>query len=190
MPTPATDRPQVDLPEKETYTYTDYQQLPEGAPYELICGQLVMTPAPSPSHQRVLRALFRLFDDVVDEETGELFFAPIDVQLSEATVLQPDLVFVAQNRLDLIGKQNVGGAPDLVAEVLSSSTAHRDLTEKKRLYEQHGVREYWIVDSDSETVEVFRNKETGFVQHDRVVGDGTVTSSILPGIKLDLDDLF
>jgi len=191
MPAPATDRPEVDLPEKDRYTSADYRQLPEGAPYELLRGDLVVTPAPSPSHQRVLRYLFRLFDRFVTEyEAGELFFAPIDVQLSEATVLQPDLVFVDRDRTALIGEQTLEGPPDLVVEVLSPASAHRDLTEKKRLYETHGVREYWIVDPDSQTVEVFENAEDGFVQAARAVEEGTVGSTVLDGLDIDLAAVF
>jgi Uma2 family endonuclease len=119
-----------------------------------------------------------------------LFFAPIDVHLSETTVLQPDLVFVDRDRIDLIGEQAIEGAPDLLVEVLSSSTAHRDLTEKKRLYETHGVREYWIVDPDSQTVEVFENTEDGFVQAARAVEEGTVGSTVLDGLTVSLPALF
>lgn len=191
MPTPATDRPEVDLPEKERYTDEDYQQLPEGAPYELVHGHLVRFPSPSPRHQIVQSNLFyELSRFVRESEHGRVFSAPLDVRLSDTNVLQPDLLFVSQHHLDRIGEQRIHSAPDLIAEILSPATAHRDLTEKKRLYEEQGVPEYWVVDPDPETVGVFRNTDDGFVQEHRVVERGLVSSTVLNDFDIALDDLF
>jgi len=191
MPTPATDRPEVDLPEKDQYTYEDYRQLPEGAPYELIRGHLVMSPSPSARHQFAQSNLFfELSRFVRANDAGRVLSAPFDVRLSEADVLQPDLLFVAQARLDRIGEQELDGPPDLVAEILSASTAHQDLTRKKRLYERHGVREYWVVDPDQRVVEVFEHTEEGFVQHARVVEEGPVGSALLDEFSVALSALF
>ena len=191
MPSPATDRPEVDLPEKDRYTYEDYQQLPEGAPYELIRGRLAMSPAPTPRHQLVQANLFFELSRVVrDQDEGHVLSAPLDVRLSDTTVLQPDLVFIETDRTDLIGDQAIEGAPDLVVEILSPASAHRDLTEKKRLYETHGVREYWVVDPDSETVEIFENSENGFLQAARAVEDGTVSSTAIDDFTVSLPALF
>lgn len=191
MPTPAAEHPDVDLPEKDRYTYDDYQRLPEGAPYELLHGNLVMSPSPSPRHQIIQSNLFfELSRFVRANEAGRVISAPLDVHLSETDVLQPDLLYVKRSQLDAIGEQSIEGAPALVAEILSPATAHRDLTEKKRRYEQYGVREYWVVDPDSGTVEVFRNGGNGFEQAARVVGTGTVGSTVLDGFEIDLADLF
>ena len=191
MPSPATDRPEVDLPEKDRYTYEDYQQLPEGAPYELIRGRLAMSPAPTPRHQLVQANLFFELSRVVrDQDEGHVLSAPLDVRLSDTTVLQPDLVFIETDRTDLIGDQAIEGAPDLDVEILSPASAHRDLTEKKRLYETHGVREYWVVDPDSETVEIFENSENGFLQAARAVEDGTVSSTAIDDFTVSLPALF
>jgi Uma2 family endonuclease len=191
MPPPATDRPEVDLPEKDRYTYEDYRQLPEGAPYELIRGRLAMSPAPTPRHQLVQANLFFELSRVVrDQEEGHVLSAPLDVRLSDTTVLQPDLVFIGPDRTNRIGDQAIEGAPDLVVEILSPASAHRDLTEKKRLYETHGVREYWVVDPDSETVEVFENADDGFLQAARAVEDGTISSTVIDGLAVSLPALF
>jgi len=191
MPTPATDRPEVDLPQKDRYTYEDYQQFPEGAPYELIRGRLAMSPAPTPRHQLVQANLFFELSRVVrDQDEGHVLSAPLDVRLSDTTVLQPDLVFIEADRADLIGDQAIEGAPDLVVEILSPASAHPDLTEKKRLYETHGVREYWVVDPDSETVEIFENSENGFLQAARAVEDGTVSSTAIDDFTVSLPALF
>ncbi|MGM0705642.1 MAG: Uma2 family endonuclease, partial [Bacteroidota bacterium] len=94
------------IPNKERYTYADYAQLPEGTPYELIAGELVMAPSPSSHHQRILRRLsWALQKHLDDHSSGELFFAPMDVSLSEDTTVQPDLIFVANERRAIIGEQ-------------------------------------------------------------------------------------
>ena len=192
MPTPATDRPEVDLPEKDRYTYEDYQQLPEGAPYELIRGHLVMSPSPTVQHQRLVRRVSRALDDHVQRSDagGEVLFAPMDVHLSDDTVVQPDVLYVSADRSDRIGEQEIDGAPDLVVEVVFPSTSHRDVFDKKRLYEESGVREYWIVDPDSETVEVHALTDEGLSLHQRHVGAGTAASALLDGCAVDLAALF
>lgn len=185
------DTTELPIPKKERYTYEDYLQLPEGAPYELIGGELVMSPSPSAEHQRILRRLSWSIQQYLDEsEKGEIFFAPMDVYFSENDTPQPDLIFIAKDRIDIIGEQKIEGAPDLIVEILSPSTAHRDLTTKKRLYEQHDVKEYWIVDPEQQAVEVFENTDRGFMQHARVVEEGAATSKLLDGFHVDLDDLF
>ena len=188
----ATDRPEVGLPEKDRYTYEDYQQLPEGAPYELIHGHLVMSPSPTIQHQRLVRKLSQGLTDHVegDERGGEVFFAPIDVRLSDETVVQPDVLYVSSDRAERIGEEEIDGAPDLVMEVVSPSTSHLDVFDKKRLYEQSGVREYWIVDPDSETVEVHVLADDELTLHERRVEKGTVTSGLLESFTIHLADLF
>lgn len=187
-----TDRPEVDLPEKDRYTYEDYQQLPEGAPYELIHGHLVMSPSPTIQHQRLVRKLSQALTDHVEggERGGEVFFAPIDVRLSDETVVQPDVLYVSPNRADRIGEQEIDGAPDLVMEVVSPSTSHLDVFDKKRLYEQSGVQEYWIVDPDSKTIEVHILADDEMALHEHRVEEGSATSSLLEGFTIDLADLF
>ena len=182
---------ELPIPQKERYTYADYAQLPEGAPYELIHGDLLMSPSPSAYHQRILRRLVRTLDNAVSEaHLGEVLFAPMDVFLSDENTVQPDLMYIAQDRRGIIGEQKIEGAPDLIVEILSPSTAYRDLTTKKRLYEQHGVKEYWIVDPEQKTVEVFEHTGGGFMQHARVVEKGTAASKLLNGLQIDLADLF
>jgi Uma2 family endonuclease len=178
-------------PEKETYTHADYARLPEGAPYELIGGDLVMAPAPTPDHQRIIGRLFRLFSGFVEEQAlGEVFVSPIDVHLSEHDTPQPDLVFVATERAEIVGAQHIEGAPDLVAEVLSPSTGYYDLRGKKRLYEHAGVKEYWIVDPVEGSVEVYENGPDGFVLADRAEGEDVVASASLEGLRVELSALF
>jgi len=186
-PDPAT----LPLPEKERYTYADYAQLSEGAPYELIHGELVMSPSPTPFHQIIQSNLhFALTQFVRTEGLGQVLTAPMDVRLSEEDTVQPDLIFIATERRGIIGEQAIDGAPDLIVEILSPSTAYRDLTTKKRLYEQHGVSEYWIVDPQGQTVEVFELTDERYMQYARVIEEGTAASNLLDGFQIDLADLF
>lgn len=191
MPTPTADRAEIDLPEKARYTYDDYQQLPEGAPYELIHGHLVMSPSPSFQHQTlVLTLAATLREYIQSQEAGELSIAPLDVHLSDDTVVQPDVLYLSPDRSDRIQEQEIDGAPDLVMEVASPSTSHLDAFDKKQLYEAHGVREYWIVDPETKTVEVYRNTDDGFRQHTRLVEEGQASSTILDDLTVSLEDLF
>src|SRR6266542_2906772 len=138
------------------YTYEDYEKLPEGAPYQLIGGELVMTPSPVPYHQSVSRKIeFELIKFVEEKKLGEVFDAPIDVYLSETETYQPDIIFISKDRLRIIGEKKIEAAPDLVIEILSPSTAYYDLKHKRRIYESSGVREYWIVDPMEKSVEVY-----------------------------------
>ena len=173
------------------YTYADYADLPDGAPYQLIDGVLIMSPAPTPHHQRILFRLAVTLDAFVqDKQRGEVMISPIDVYLSETDVFQPDLLFIAQSRLSIIGEQKIEGAPDLVAEILSPSTAYYDLKQKKRTYEAAGVREYWIVDPIEKSIEVYANAEGGFERIDRAEADGHVASRLLDGFTIALTELF
>lgn len=191
MSTFTADRPEVDLPEKARYTYGDYQKLPEGAPYELIHGHLVMSPSPSFQHQTLVLILATALREYIQsQEAGDVSIAPMDVHLSEDAVVQPDVLYVSPNRSDRIQEQKINGAPDLVIEVASPSTSHLDVFDKKQLYEAHGVREYWIVDPETKTVEVYRNTEDGFRQHARAVDEGHVTSPLLDDFTVILEDLF
>jgi Uma2 family endonuclease len=192
MPTPTTDRPEVDLPEKDRYTYADYRQLPEGAPYELIRGHLVMSPSPTVRHQRLVVRLGTALHTYLQSSDvgGEVLLAPMDVHLFDDTVVQPDVLYVSPDRSDRIEETEITGAPDLLMEVVSPSTSHRDVFDKKRLYEENEVREYWIVDPDSETVEVHVLVDDAFTVHERHVGNGTAASALLDDFTVDVGPLF
>ena len=138
-------------------TYDDLVQMPEdGNRYEIIGGELVVSPAPIPLHQRVSKRAFLLLHGFVEAQgLGEVFFAPLDVQLGEHDIVEPDLVFIARERLGIVERTRVIGVPDLLVEILSPSTRARDEVLKARLYAEAGVREYWIVDPDERTLRLY-----------------------------------
>ena len=174
------------------FTYEDYQHTPEDKRYELLDGELIMVPAPNLEHQRIGIRLGALLHGFVQERgLGEVFHAPCDVVLSNTDVVQPDLLFVSNERAHLLlGGANVLGAPDLVVEILSPSTAGRDRTLKRALYAKYGVKEYWLVDLDARTVTVLRLGEGAF-EVEAIYGEGqTMTSSTLTGFSVGLNEIF
>jgi Uma2 family endonuclease len=140
------------------WTYAEFARLTsEGSTrYEVIDGELAVTPAPTPAHQTVVVNLVLTVGRFVrDHALGQVFPGPIDVLLGEGDYLEPDLVFVAADRAYLVSDRGIEGPPDLVVEILSPSTAHRDRGVKLERYRHFGVPEYWIVDIDARTVEVW-----------------------------------
>ncbi len=176
---------------KVRFNYHDYELLPEDKRYELIDGELYMTPAPTSEHQRIiLKISYALNSFILQKKTGEIFISPIDVVLSFEDVVQPDLVFISRSRKKIITEKNIQGPPDLVIEVLSPSTAERDRVTKKRLYEQYGVEEMWIVNPETKTIEVVGWKGSEFVTLKTYPEKATLVSGVLKSFKLKVKEIF
>lgn len=173
---------------RRSFTYAEYLTLPDDERYELIEGELHLTPAPTNRHQKIsMRLSYRLMQLIEERSLGTLFSGPTDLVLSEDTVLQPDLLFIAREREAIIGeKSGIFGAPDLVVEILSPSTATRDLVTKKRLYETHGVREYWIIDPEQNFIEVYTPQGAGLEIWQRFEPGSTLQSPLLIDLHLDV----
>lgn len=179
---------------KETnHTIKDYKLLPEGAPYQLIGGELIMmVPAPTPMHQIISANLFKRISRFVDEKgIGTILYSPIDIYLGEENAYQPDIVFIATQRQEIIKEDGIYGAPDLVIEILSPATAYYDIKKKFKVYERYGVKEYWIVDPDMKGVEVFLLNPNGeFELSSKCYEAGGVKSIILDGLEIDIKEIF
>lgn len=173
-------------------TYTEYCLLPEDAPrYEILEGVGYLTPSPGGRHQKISGNIFRSLDQYVRaNKAGEVFIGPFDVIFSERDVVQPDVFFVAEERLRIVRDRGVFGPPDLVVEILSPSNASRDLQQKLALYQRYGVREYWVVDPESRTVDVWSSRESSLDTRRVVCGEGLIQSSILPGLAIGLAEVF
>ena len=178
--------------ERIKFTYEDYKHTSDNERYELINGDLViMAPAPREAHQRVDMVLgSRLHLYVEAHDLGRVYSAPFDVVLSNTVVVQPDLIFVSKERLHIINEDNIRGAPDLVVEILSPSTAGRDRTVKRTIYAGCKVKEYWQVDTDAKTVMVLLLGKEGY-EVAGIYGEGqTLTSPTLEGFTLNLNEIF
>ena len=172
-------------------TYADYLETSDDERYELLHGELVMAPAPREIHQYFLIKLAAKVETFVDERNlGTVYCAPFDVVLSDTNVVQPDLLFISNERAHSITPDNIQGAPDLVVEILSPTTAERDRTVKSELYAQHGVHEYWIVDPDARTITVFLLNEGEFEEVDTYSEGETLTSPMLAGFTFKLEGKF
>ena len=172
-------------------TYEDYKNTPEDERYELIDGELIMAAAPKEAHQRVdMRLGWRLGSHVETNELGFVYSAPFDVYLSETDVVQPDLLFISKERAHIITDANVQGAPDLVIEILSPSTASLDWTRKRELYAKYGVREFWIVAPDARLVWLMLLRGDDYDIAGIYGGDQTATSTVVEGFSVNLNDIF
>jgi Uma2 family endonuclease len=172
-------------------TYEDYCRLPnDGKRYEIIDGELFVAPSPFRTHQRAVTRLTSYLSAFVEENNlGEVFVAPFDVVFSRFDVVEPDVLYVSKDRLSVLTEKNVQGAPDLVVEVLSSSTADTDKTIKLKLYARYGVREYWIIDPEGPCAEIYRRQKKGFVLLRTLAASDSLTSPLFPGFSLPLKTL-
>lgn len=172
-------------------TYQDYRKLPDENRYELIEGELLMTPSPIRFHQKVAHRVNESISNyVAQNELGEVYFAPLDVVLSDHDVVQPDLLFVSHQRKAILKDENIQGAPDLIVEITSPASRERDRFIKKGLYTRYGVQEYWLVDLEKECVEVLSLEKTEY----RLIGiffkEDRLSSPLFPGLNLSVGSLF
>jgi len=172
----------------------DYELFPDdGQRHELIDGEHVVTPAPTPLHQSILMRLgAALYSYATPRRLAMVLPAPTDVILSPHDVVQPDLLLVTVARLDIV-RNRIEGPPDLAIEVLSPSSRRTDEVLKRRAYERWGTRELWVVDPDVERVRVYRIESAGHFGRARELSaehDETLETPLLPGFSITLVDLF
>ncbi len=188
MQTPTLPRPAA---RKRLWTFDEMvAELPESnLPVELWDGEVIHSPTPNPNHQRIILNLAQLFSEhVLAGKLGEVFVSPLDVVLTARRVVQPDVFYIAKSRLNLV-TDRVRCAPDLAAEVISPGSWKRDRVEKKGLYEQHGVREYWIIDPEAQTIEVFALERGAYKLFSKADFGETAASKLLSGFELTWSQL-
>jgi len=155
-----------------------FKSLPEGTLCQLINNNLVMSPAPTDPHQKILMDISaQLFFYVSKNQLGEVRVAPYDVYFNRKNVYQPDIVFVAKENINKIKEDGLHGAPDLVIEILSPPTAKYDLEDKKDVYERYGVKEYWAVDPVSKQIYFFKLVKDEYVEAE--TKNAVIKSSLL-----------
>ena len=184
--------------EERLYTFADYLKWNDGKRYELIDGQVyILAPAPSPEHHRISGELYRQISNYLLDKDCEVFSAPFDVRLLEGeerdeeilTIVQPDILVVCdKSKLD---QRGLKGAPDMVIEIVSPSTAGRDRGVKRDLYERNGVREYWLVDYSNKTIEVYLlNKGNSYGKPVVYSAEEKVPVNIFEGLEIELSLVF
>jgi len=179
----------------ELHTYADYKawELAEGERFELIYGEAYAMSAPNTRHQLILGEIFSQFHNYLRGKACKVFPAPLDVRLfykeneSDDTVVQPDITVVCDEKK--IGKEGCRGAPDLVIEILSPSNTAIEMERKLKLYQDAGVREYWIVDPENMGLTVYRFEE-GAILLFTYKKDTTVSVGIFPDLKISLEQVF
>ena len=172
-------------------TYEDYINTPEDERYELIDGELIMVGAPNMEHQSIQVEIgWRVVTFVKAGNLGWVFNPPTDVLLTDNDVVQPDLIFVSREREHVITDANIQGAPDLVVEILSQSSATRDRRDKFDLYAMHGVAEYWLISPEARIVRVFVLRGGVFEEVGRYCENDTLTSTTLEGLEIGLSEVF
>jgi len=174
------------------FTYADYLQLPDdGKRYEIIDGEIYLLPTPPTVHQQILGNLFCiLYSSVESKNVGEVFISPLDVVLSETTVIQPDILFISNERSNIITEANIQGAPDLVIEIFSPATEKRDRGIKLIMYAKFGVRECWLVDPTSKNVEIYRLQKKNLRLVERLTVNDVLNTPLLPGLKIAVQEIF
>jgi len=173
------------------WTYEDYAQLPDNIRYEVIKGDLYMSPAPRPIHQETLSALHvHLWQHVREKGLGKLYFSPIDVNLPNFTSpVQPDLLFIANEHKEIIKTSTIEGVPDFIAEVLSPGNLEHDRGTKFHVYAQAGVQEYWIIDPQMCEVDVFVLRGHAFVQLGTFGREDKIRSELFADLQLAVTDI-
>ena len=179
------------MPVDTRLTYDDYCLLPNnGRRYEIIDGELFVTPSPRRAHQKVVTQLSRVLGNFVETRgCGEVYVAPFDVVFSFHDVVEPDILYVSKERAAVVTEKNVQGAPDLVVEVLSESTAKIDRTTKLKLYARYGVAEYWVIDPATYSAEIYQLAPGGYELAALLDSSQSLTSPLLPGFTLPLTKL-
>ncbi|ACV64816.1 protein of unknown function DUF820 [Desulfofarcimen acetoxidans DSM 771] len=176
------------MPERK-FNVDDYMNLPNDERYELIEGDLLVVPRPVPRHQKIVfNIIFELGLYIKQNHTGE-FYQEVDVIMGN-NVVAPDIVFISQDRTNIIGERNVLGAPDLVIEVLSPSTRVNDKKKKSALYCRYGVKEYWLVDPEASLVEIFYLNDMGWRWGGVFDSEDVLVSDLLPGFELPVTKIF
>ena len=191
----------LNLELNKRYTYADYLTWIDDVRRELYDGFIkLMTPAPSRKHQKISAKMMKIWGVYLENKQCEVYHAPSDVRLPKGnqtksdsqiyTVLQPDIYVICD--LSKMDDRGCLGAPDLIIEIVSANNQKRDIRDKFDIYQEHGVREYWIVNPNDENVTVFVLDEQGKLQfRGMYAGDDKIPVNIFDGdLKIDLLEVF
>jgi len=173
------------------YTYSDYLKWDDNVRRELIDGKVYLMAGPNRRHQEISSNLNDQLKAFLKGKSCKVYYAPFDVRLNadtlDDTVVQPDLVIICdRSKLDEAGCK---GAPDMVVEILSPSTSHYDKTTKLKRYLKAGIREYWIIDPETQSLAVNIQKDSSYITH-VYTNKETTPVHVLEGCSIDLSEVF
>jgi Uma2 family endonuclease len=179
-------------PPQGSWTYEDYAALPQDEQrYEIVNGVLVMAPSPTPEHQDIVGMIAHyLLVHVKLAGLGRVFAAPLDIDLGQKNVFQPDVVVILNVHLDRITKKRIIGAPDLVVEVVPPGSGVMDRIAKYGIYARAGISEYWIVNAKRQTVEVHVLENGEYRSLGVFQGQHTLLSRIVPALPVRVEQFF
>lgn len=182
----------VSGPPQGEWTYDDYARLPDdGCQYQVIEGVLYVSPSPSEAHQNS-NGWFTVYIklEIQGKGLGRVYAAPFDVELDPRNVLQPDIVVVLKENRGVITSSHIVGAPDLVIEIASPSTANFDRRKKLDAYARAGVPEYWIADPYAKTIEILKLHQGEYVSIGVLSGQQTIPEGVLPALDVAVERFF
>jgi Uma2 family endonuclease len=179
-------------PKRVILTYADYAEIPnDGKRYELWEGEIQMTPAPATRHQDAVGNLYALLRaHVRQHQLGRVFVAPVDVLLSDVSVVQPDVLFVARAHEAIILEPYVQGSPDLVVEVISPWNRRADLDVKRQLYGRYGVPNYWLLDPDAQEAHALVLEHEAYREVVSASGSDTFSAPPFPDLIIPLAEVW
>lgn len=178
--------------EPHPMTYDEYCLLPDDRKqYQVIEGELFVSPAPRTTHQRIIVQLMAILHAHVEaHDLGVVYVAPTDVLLSLTTVVQPDILFIRRDNIGIITELNIQGPPDLCIEVLSPSTESVDRERKMAVYARYGVQEYWIINPMRQMVSIYVRDGGLFTLKAEATGNDTITSDVVSGFQMSAQFIF
>lgn len=181
------------LSKPKLLTYEDYARLtpPDSGNYELHNGKIVFMPTPIPKHQIISGNLFGLlFLHLRTHKLGRVISAPMDTVFTPNDTLQPDILFISNAQLSIIGKVKIDGAPDFIVEILSRSNSAKEMNYKKKVYETCGVREYWVIHPKKAILTQYENVNKQFVIKNTLTLEDKIESFVIKDFTVKVSDLF
>jgi Uma2 family endonuclease len=183
----------VRIPKPKLLTYDDYAKLtpPDSGNYELHNGKIITMPTPTPLHQRISRKLSTRLDIFIEKnKCGEMFTAPMDTVFTVYDTLQPDILYIQKERLNIIGAKKIEGVPDLVIEISSPGNSQKELSYKKYVYETSGVREYWLIHPEKQQIAQYENIDNELVRLGVWGLEDAFDSKVLIDFKINVKEIF
>ena len=181
------------IPTPKLLTYEGYAKLtpPDSGNYELHNGKIIFMPTPIPKHQLISSELHILLGSYIKaRKLGKLIAAPMDTVFAPHDTLQPDLLFISKDRLDIIGEKKIEGVPDFIVEIHSPSNSQKEMSYKKFVYETTGVKEYWVIYPKRKVIKQFQNDDFEFILRKEVTESGILSSFVIDGFSFDISDIF